>query len=482
MLSLIAYGTDVSPSNALDCAEVQASLEKLETRLHASGATWADVDLLFLSNSKLIAGSTEDEIRARQHASDQAIISALTDFAKARSWFPSLVGSTVRASFFTMDGESDTDISDGLLWVAFVSAAARPVPVGVDISASAASRKFAGSNALKAALAAADEYYSRHPSHRPADADALPRSSLGLVLTSGSGHVEAKTEIDFKDCYAVGQYLKASADKLGIMLTGGCASNRSPAQSQTIYYSDTSAVTGVYHSTISHAAVVAVLPYTKALLHLEHPYRKLSEDPLNIDFDDHEMYAPGRYFCVRAINGSAPSDYLRSHGWAISDAELATMIEQHVPIPTEPRAHKVSIASAPPDVEASLWPNVPVWFERVGDEIVLRLVRAEAQDSDFFLVGMTVEDLVANAAELAEAVSQNSDAGSNLLAFLCESRKYVLHDAQSNAEAETLVGRSGRANVVGVYLNGEYSTGDFRSIGYHNYSQIGLLFTHDPAR
>jgi hypothetical protein len=476
--TVIASGHDVPTSAPLTPEDVQSSLQALEARLREQDLAWSDVDLLWLSNSKLLAGADEAETRSFQDISERAIVTALTDFAGERAWFPSLIGSTVRASFFSCGSESQKDISNGLLWVAVTGAAASPVPVGVDVSTSPESRKLAGANALEAALSSAEAYFDAHPEQRPDDdRGALAENSLGLVLTSGSGHVESKVAIDFKECYAVGQFLQQSALPLYVRLSGGCASNRSADQSQTIYFSRPQDGGTTYYFTISHAAVVAILPYASALFHLEHPYKKMSEERLNLDFHEHDMYEVGRYFCVRAINGSTPSDYLRANGWDITDEELTAMVDNHVAIPTEPRAHKVSIASAPPDAEASLWPNVPVWFERVDDEVILRLVRAEAQDSDFFLVRMETNDLVDNARGLANAAKQSRELSRNLIAFLCESRKYVLEEEGRNDEAEALVAGAGTNTVVGVYLNGEYSAGDFRSIGYHNYSQIGVMLT-----
>jgi hypothetical protein len=480
MLNVTAHGAEFRGSEPLTPGDVLGTLDALEASLSSRGLAWADVDLLWLSNSKLVSGCNENETRDLQDGSDQTIVDTLNDFAAARDWYPTLIGSTVRAAFFACGADANDDISNGLLWVAICGAHASPVPIGVEISASDELREVAGSRALDAALEAADAYFGANPLARPTDADDIGRSSLGIVLTSGSGHVERKVEIDFKHCYALGQDLKARADALGMMLSGGCASNRSADQSQTLYFSEPDADRPRYAATVKHGAVVALLPFARALLHLEHPYRKRSDDRLNIDFHEHESYKPGRYFCVRRINGMPPSDYLRANGWAITDEELAMLIAEHVAIPLEPKAHKVSIASAPPDTEALLWPNVPVWFEEVdeGSEVVMRLVRAESQESDFYLVEMEVPDLVRNAVELAEAVADNGDDQATLIAFLCESRKYVLADEGSNAEAEHLLSRRTTDSVVGIYLNGEYSTGDFRSIGYHNYSQIGVVLSH----
>jgi hypothetical protein len=481
MLNVTARGAELHGTEPLTPGDVLQTLDSLEASLTGRGLAWADVDLLWLSNSKLVSGDDANETRDLQDGSDQAIVSALNDFATARNWFPTLIGSTVRAMFYACGTDTNDDISNGLLWVAICGAHASPLPIGVEISASDELRAVAGSRALDAALEAADAYFNANPLARPIEADDLARSSLGIVLTSGSGHVERKVEIDFKQCYALGQDLKARADDLGMMLSGGCASNRSADQSQTLYFSEPNADRPRYAATVKHAAVVALLPFVRALVHLEHPYRKLSDNRLNIDFHAHESYMPGRYFCVRAIDGTSPSDYLRANGWEITDEELSRLIADHVAIPLEPKTHKVSIASAPPDTEALLWPNVPVWFEEVdgGSEVVLRLVRAESQESDFYLVGMEVSDLVRNAVELAEAAADNGDDQATLLAFLCESRKYVLADEGSNAEAEHLLARRSTDSVVGIYLNGEYSTGDFRSIGYHNYSQIGVVVSYE---
>jgi hypothetical protein len=472
--NLVASGGDL-PTGPIDSSQVRASLERLEMQLGAEGYGWRDVDLLWLANSKELQAASFEELVDQQTASDTAIVEELRSFASARRWFPPLLGSTVRGSFYATGDAKDSDVSSGLMWIAFCAVSAT-VPVGVEISDSAEARAAAGSRALQAAL--------DHGSieHRTPVTD-LAQTSIGFVVTSGSGHVDAdvKTEIDFKECYAVGQELKRVADDLGIMLTGGCASNRSTGQSQALYFSAEGAG---YNYTYGHAAVVAILPRSRALLHLEHPYKKVSDECLSIDFHPHEMFEAGRYFCVSRIDGQSPSDYLRENGWQFTDEEFALMVEKHTAIPTEPRAHYVTIASASPEIEAALWPNVPVWFERVDGEVILRLVRAEAQDSDFYLVRMSIDDLVDNAGGLAESFKRNRSSSSNLLAFLCESRKYVLAEKNRNDEAETLLSAAdGDSSVVGIYLNGEYSTGDFRSIGYHNYSQIGVLLVdkHIPS-
>jgi hypothetical protein len=65
-----------------------------------------------------------------------------------------------------------------------------------------------------------------------------------------------------------------------------------------------------------------------------------------------------------------------------------------------------------------------------------------------------------DAQRLMDAVESSHAANVNTLAFLCESRTYVLNEAGSNAEAEEMLVRAGSGGpAIGIYLNGEFSTG-----------------------
>ena len=143
----------------------------------------------------------------------------------------------------------------------------------------------------------------------------------------------------------------------------------------------------------------------------------------------------------------------------------------------------MTIASSLNRWDKNAWPNVPIWLDREGDEILLRLVRAEADDGNYYLMEMKPEYLHRNAEDLVTELRTSMSSEATLVSFLCESRKYVLNKIHSNAEAETmLTGAPDDGALVGVYINGEYSTGATTSIGYHNYSQISAVIPRRPIR
>jgi len=304
-------------------------------------------------------------------------------------------------------------------------------------------------------------------------------AAVGLVLTSGSGHVAAAVGgVDFRDCYGLGQGLLAAAKELNLVTIGGCASNRRPYQSQCLYYSiPETEHRQTYQATYQYGAIVAIVPAARVLVQLDHPYKRISSDTLTLDFSAHEQYEEGKYFCVRSIDGRSPREFLQEYWTEISADEFQEMVDGGEPIPAKPAAHYFSIASSSDRNPRSIWPNIPIYFEKVGDEVLLRLVRAEAEDAYFYPIRMDYKGLIENAEELRDALSVNGHTGDSLVTFLCESRKYVLEALDSNAEVENLAEAiPPEGNVFGVYLNGEYSTGQERSIGYHNYSQMGMMF------
>src|SRR4029077_9628972 len=259
--------------------------------------------------------------------------------------------------------------------------------------------------------------------------------------TSGSGHIEAE-DVDFKECYAVGQELKDAAREIKAQLFGGCATNKTPKQRQALYYCEEARGRIVYKCTYSHAGMVAFLPHQRAIEHIEHPYKRASAAKLDIEFHPREQYGEDRYFYVRRINGKPPIEFLEQF-WEYTMDELKAMAKNHTAIPDLPQAHLVTIASGAHQFDETIWPNVPTCLdveedENVNVEILLRLVRAEIDGSNYYLMELNQADLARNADELAAAVKRTSDSTA-VLAFLCESRKYVLEYYETNAEAETMV-------------------------------------------
>jgi hypothetical protein len=183
---------------------------------------------------------------------------------------------------------------------------------------------------------------------------------------------------------------------------------------------------------------------------------------------------------VRLINDRPPVEFLSDY-WDYTVTELERMADEHTAIPSKPRAHLVTIASSLNRFDDNAWPNVPIWLDREENEILLRLVRAEADDGNYYLMELKPEYLVDNARDLMASVTTNFSDETSLLAFLCESRKYVLDSIGSNAEAEAMLAAApADGSVIGIYINGEYSTGAPSSIGYHNYSQISAIIPRRP--
>lgn len=467
ILTVVPYGEDIG-AEVIEPRHVVRILEGLERTLHQRLLRWEDVALLLIADSKSAASMNA------QHDSVEGVRAGLDQFCGERDWYPSLIGSSVFGSFFRANGTADAEIEDGLLFVAFTNAVLSKIPVTHEISTRTADRRLAGATALRSGITA-----TRKRIQETLGVDIPPltvtESSIGMIFTTGSGHIEAKEFIDFKDCYAVGQELLHVAMESGAQLFGGCASNRSSAQLQALYYSEEIGAKTHYRATFRHGAVVAFLPYTRAQAHLRHPYRHVPDGRLDIEFHPRDMYAEGRYFYVRRINGRDPVDFLADY-WDYSREDLERMADEHTPIPSEPGAHLVTIASSLNRYDENAWPNVPIWLDREDGEVLLRLVRAEADDGNYYLMELKPAYLADNARDLMSSLKTNFSDDTSLLCFLCESRKYVLDAHDSNVEAEEMIaGAPASGAVIGIYINGEYSTGSPRSIGYHNYSQIGAI-------
>lgn len=468
---LIPFGANL-PGDEISTAQIEGVLTSLEQRLVEHGSTWREVSLLIVANSK---GTKEQRV---QHGSDSAVVDGLRIFSESRGWHPSLIGSSVHGAFFRDGVSADPDISDGVLFVAVVNQVLERIPVGVELTADRADRPRAASAALGKAIRLYGQRY-QHELGISVPEHVIPNTSMGIVFSSGSGHMDSVEEVDFKECFAVGQDLLAASNTIDAHLYGGCSSNKSREHYQCLYFSEEIAGQVRYTSNYRHGALVALLPHTLARSHLTHPYTVSDVPPLKIDFAPREQYSPGRSFLVEKINGEPVEAFLEQY-WPGASEYLEEWIEGHVPIPEKPEAHGVTIGSSGSRTDDKLWPNVAVWLEREGDCTLLRLVRAEPAESNHFLMELApnpVEALKRNTVTLMEGLSfMPHSADMSVLAFLCESRKMLLRREQSNIEAETMLASAPENGaLIGIYINGEYSTGAPRSIGYHNYSQIAAM-------
>jgi hypothetical protein len=463
------YGENVAGD--LSVKKTVEILTKLELQLIAKGYRWRDVSLLLLSNSKVVTTSIE------QNEMDGNILAGLRRFCQETDWFPSFMGTTTLASFFSDGSEHNDDIDDGLTFVAFMSAVLRRLPVVYDISERKADRKYAGVNVVKEGIARLQAQLNAkyRANYTPVD---LLASSMGLLLTTGSGHIESREVIEFKEVYALGQELVQSYDSMDGMtakLIGGNSSNRSTAQSQCIYYTDETSGKPDYRSTYKHAAVFCFLPFVSPSTYLQHPFEYASRTPLRIKWHPLDQYDEGRFFCIEEINDQTPIDFL-SEVWDLSKEELLEMEAMHTALPASPRTYSHTIGSSKSYFDKKIWPNAPIWFNRIGEKILLRLVRAEPEDSPYYLMEMPQNAIENNTRGLAQHFQMTINEPSTILSFICESRKYLLNTLDSNIEAELLLSLlPNSCSTTGIYLNGEYSLGSRRSIGYHNFSQATLI-------
>jgi len=475
ILEFAAHGRNV-PGPIIQVVDARAILQGLEAQLEAKGHTWADVGLLLVANSKLVTS------QRGQGDSDQNLLHALMKFCAEREWSPPLMGATTHSMFYADGDEAISEIADGLLIVAVMSAVLAEIPVAVELTSHDADRRLAGRNAIQTAIqifsdAMESEYGVILPPH-----DVFGQST-GILLTTGSGHVEKKF-VEFKDCYAIGQEL---LDAFGdVLVVGGCATNRSAAQLQCLYYSvDLSPAERIYRFTYSHGAVFALLPYLRASVDPKHPF-VLDDRAEKLDIKFHEgpesRYAKDRFFVISEINGKEPIDFWTDY-WDLSREELLEMERDHTAIPIEPRTYSHTIVSSLSSTDKNAWPNVPIWFESVNGAVMLRLVRAEAKDSNYFLMSLPDDALRRNAESIVEFFDHNVGRAGSVLSFLCESRKYLLNQQGSNIEADVVLSSMPQASTkIGIYLNGEYSLGHRRSIGYHNFSQITAVLPNRSVK
>ncbi len=455
------YDQDISSTKMLDL------LRKLEVQqLQPNNYKWQDVSLLFIFNSKFFKAQPD------QIESDQSIVSGLSQFCTENDWFPSFMGISAFSSFFSDGMERNSNITDGILLVAVICPVLDRLPVVYEISPNKESRKYAGVHVIEQGL---KEYRTQMKASHGSEPD-IPEifdSCTGILFTTGIGHVEAKEFIDFTDSYAIGQEMMDTFESARI--TGGCSSNRSGNQLQCIYYSEYVNGKPNYRYTYKHGAVFTFLPYTPARFLLLHPYKNYSEDRLTLEFHPRDQYAPGRYHYVKTINGKEPVDFL-SELWQLPTDELYKMQVDHTPIPAEPRTYSFTIGSSKSFYDNYIWPNVIGWLEMVDGKVLLRLVRAEASDSNYYLMSMAPNAIEQNAEELAKYFLNNFGRESTILSFVCESRKYYLNSVNSNVEAETILSSiPDSSKKIGIYVNGEYSVGFRKSIGYHNFSQISTI-------
>lgn len=471
-LTIVPYGENLG-GKTLSSQQVVDCLQRLEQSLDGQRLTWKDVGLLYVANAKWA------ESHDRQNHNDQSLLNALNRFCAEREWFPSLIGATAFASFFRSPVASDSDITDGILFVAVCSAAFDKIPVVYEISESVDERPFIGRRLLAGAISAFRDKASLAGVDMK-DID-VTGTTIGILLTTGSGHIEKSQRVDFRECYAIGQELLEAAEEVSATIVGGCASNRGPETLQTLYFSIVENGRTQYRSTYSHAGVFAFLPYGRARLELAHPYRRDENvDKLEIEFNTKDQYQEGRSFYVERIDGRDVIDFLAEH-WPYNKEQLLKLAVDGIPIPAEPDAHMVTIASSLSKRDKRIWPNIPVWLEDVEGTLLMRMVRAEDDDANYYLMRLQNSGLRENARDLMSTFTNTFRPEDNLLAFLCESRKYVLNKAKSNAEATEMITKApAESCVLGVYVNGEYSTGLPRSIGYHNYSQIGAIIPRRP--
>ncbi len=472
ILRLVPYGEDL-PGDVLRIEQVTDLLDKLVLALEQEGLKWDDVGLLLLANSKSASS------HPLQNESDQSIRDALTAFCDSRKWHPSLIGSSVLSSFFHAKTGYRADISDGLLITAVISGAFDRIPVVHEINRELDERPLVGRRVLEKGIAA----FKSKASQVGVDLseDDITTTSTGVLLTTGSGHIRAEQAVNFKECYAIGQELLEAAEEHDAYIVGGCATNRSEEQLQLLYYSETVGPRLFYKSTYNHAAVFAFLPYARARLQLAHPYER-DEDvgKLDITFHPLDEYEEGRSFYVEEINGQSAFDFLANY-WPYTPEQLNEIVERRLAIPREPDAHWVTIASSLSKRDKQIWPNIPVWLEVIDGRVMMRMVRAEDDDANYYLMRLKHEALRENARDLMATLRASPGEDVSMLTFLCESRKYVLNQMKSNAEAKEMINTAPPEScIVGLYLNGEYSTGVRKSIGYHNYSQIGALMARRP--
>lgn len=473
------------PSGPIEEEHVVQIARQLEGRLIDQGRNWSDVSLLLLLNSKQVVEDSEDDTHADggdevdedvitilQKQSDLNLVSGLRAFCAERGHFPPLIGTTVHAFFYEDRGHVEADVTDGLLLGAYSSAVLDAIPVAVEISTRRSDRKYAGINAVQKCIKSYRDEIAATYGKAPRTAEVF-RETTGILFTSGSGHIGAKQFIDFTDCYAVGQELRNDAN--GAQIVGGCSSNRHEKQLQCIYYGKLDRGREVYDFTYDHAAITTLLPYSPSEYRLQHPFVLADEEPLQLEFHEKDKYDQGRYFYVESINGLEPMDFLVDY-WDVSRDEMLLMMERGTPIPAQMKTFAYTIASALSPFERAIWPNVPIWFDEVDGKAMLRLVRAEARGSPYYLMQMKRDGLRENVQSLAAYFDRNIGDEAAVICFLCESRKYLLDAIDSNVEADTVLASMPAANVkLGIYLNGEYAVGPTDSIGYHNFTQITAM-------
>jgi hypothetical protein len=479
VLDFVSHGRNLDGDLSV-ADNVAGILDGLEHSLRGHGMSWNDVSLLILLNSTSFRDTDE------QRAADEQLIETLTRRCEKRGWFPSLMGSTIFSSFYSDLGEKQLDISNGVHLIAVISGVLPRIPVAAEVSPDIDRRPLAGKNVVAQGV---QSYLAAATAHA-----ASLDSTTGVLFTSGSGHVAAEEDIDFKECFALGQQLLHADEVDKPVIVGGCSSSKNTPDkphSQCLYFSVQDDRGLSYEFTYQHAATFAVLPHVRADYLLQHPFRHVdSQHRLKLAFHPKGEYQQGRYYYVESIDGIEPIDFF-AHYWDVPKQEMLLMAKQHTAIPLQPKTFLYTIGSSRKAEDEDLWPNVPVWFEEIEGKTMMRLVRAENHDSNFFLMAMgesgptrtlfyhSEEALQQNCMDVVNTFRSLTlpNERSTIISFLCESRKVLLQQNNSNIEAEHMTDALADqdTNSIGIYLNGEYSVGLPKSIGYHNFSQISAI-------
>lgn len=483
-LNLIAYGGNLAADRPGD-RESHQLLVELEARLHEENLSWADVSLLACFSTRWFDNSEPAERAAtdtRQRAANDDFVETLTSFCQEREWFPSLVGCSALSGYYSGVGSDDdhSDISNGYLLVAVCSKLVDRVPVGVHTTDSLAERDHVAVTAVeRAAEVLARDFASRLDGITP---DWVYRTSTALLFSTGSGHISQRQEVSFEECFATGQELLKLHRSTSAHIVGGHSSNgpEQANQAQVLFHSVPQRGGAIrYKWSDEFGAVAAFLPHMRLDVTTTHPYKAPDgREHERVTLHPKGEYSEGRRFYVSRINGNSVESFF-AENWGKPEAEVREMAKDRKSIPSAPELHKITLASAESGYSKdTAWPNVPVWFEYEngeGSDILLRLVRAEYADATMFLMKLETSALAEATEEFMDKL-RLANPGSAAMSFLCESRKYVLMDEGSNAEAAAAIRKNPAQSVTfGVYLNGEYSVGDARSIGYHNYSQISAI-------
>lgn len=468
MNNTIIVGKNIGQAKTFDL--LNSIFQDFEKELEIKKLTWNDISLIKVFNCAV--SDSYDEI-------NQYILNSINHLSSKNNHFPSLIGSSAVSGFYKSGNKWEYKLNNGIIIVGYYNSIYKSLPVTLQIKESNEFKEDSAISIIDKCLQENCRMLSENYDFDITIHD-LISASTGLLFTSGVGYIEKNEFVDFRTPYTVAQEVIKKYPEFNII--GGCASNRTSEQLQVVYYSKKIGNKTTYHYSYKHTAVFVMFPFSLCRQILEHPYELAEEKNIQVSLIDFDNYDYKRHFYIDKIENIDSLQYF-SKKWNIPVSELENFEEAEKALAADIRTFTYTIGSAKTAFGERIWPNIPSRVKTVNNSKCIRIIRAEPVDSNFYLLKLVKEKLDENFKQFHKSYLNLINRKSFQCIFLCESRFYLGENENlSDTKKEFVLANDNESEKLGIYLNGEFSFGNRESVGYHNFSFIGGLFTYKEEK